>query len=311
MGRRSAALSLALVLAFPSVGGTQGAGVPEDLAKGIRLVEQGDLDNAVITLDGAVRRLSAEKGRERDLATAYLYRSMAYMGLGQADEAKADMREAWRNNKDMKLDPERFPPRVIQLYEQTKAEARQASAPPTAAPSAKPATEKKGGGGKGLLIGIGVAAAVGGVVVAIAGGGRSTQVQAPQVPQARVLSFFASDVPQDIRDFSETDSNILVSGATGTLTDIKVNVSISHEFNGDLRVILRHPDGTEVILHDTSDFGEPDIVTQYPTQTLPAQPLTSLNGKGANGTWTLSVQDKSEGSEGRLNAWSMQITVVS
>ena len=72
--------------------------------------------------------------------------------------------------KDLTLSPDKFAPRVIDLVEAAKAEARTTAA--GAKPAAAPA--KKGGGSKKLLIfgGLGVAAA-GGAALALKGGGDS------------------------------------------------------------------------------------------------------------------------------------------
>ena len=136
------------------------------LAAGMRQVDEGDLEAAVITLDAVVQRLKREKGPEKDLATAHLYLAMAHLGLNQGERARADMREAWRNNKDMRLDPKKYPPRVIQLYEQAKRET---------APAAPAAASAQRGGGKTvpILIGVGVVAGAG-VVLAASGGGSNT-----------------------------------------------------------------------------------------------------------------------------------------
>src|SRR5688572_8890777 len=96
----------ALVLTFsPVVTTPQTAGAQADLGAGIRLMEEGDLDQAVIALDAVVQRLTSAKGKEKELALAHLYLGMAHLGLSQWERARAEMREAWRNDKDMKLDP--------------------------------------------------------------------------------------------------------------------------------------------------------------------------------------------------------------
>jgi hypothetical protein len=98
------------------------------------------------------------------------------------------MREAWRHDPQLRLDPKKFPPRVRQLYDEAKAEAQKASAPPTKPPAAAtaPTPEKKGGGaGKAVMIGLGVAAVGGGVAAAASGGGGSggpTSTTPPTMP---------------------------------------------------------------------------------------------------------------------------------
>lgn len=195
MLRRVFGLVLAVAIAVPPSGLAQQTptAVAADLQAGIRQVDEGDLDAAVITLDAVVLRLKQMKGAERDLATAHLYSSMAHLGLSQIEKAKAEMREAWRNNRGLALDPKKFPPRVIQLYEQMKNEQQQAEATtpkpataaspqpapkPTASPAEAVAPEK--GGSKLPLILLGGAALVGGgVAIAATGGSGGAAASAP------------------------------------------------------------------------------------------------------------------------------------
>jgi hypothetical protein len=176
-------VAMASFLAFQPPASAQAppASATADLATGIRQVDEGDLEAAVITLDAVVQRLKQEKGHEADLAKAHLYLSMAHLGLSQWERAKGEMREAWRNNRTLALDPREFPPRVVQLYEQVKQEAKdaepaQAAPKPAAAPQAAQTTPSRKGRGKTvpILIGVGVAAGAGIAVAAASGGGGAT-----------------------------------------------------------------------------------------------------------------------------------------
>jgi len=152
----------ALALAQPLTSDTE-------VTRGIKQVEDGDYDAAILTLDTAARRLSSDPSRSRDLSQAYLYLGIAYVGKGHEAAAKAKFREAVKQMKDLSLSPEKYPPRVIDLFEAAKDEAAKSAA----APVVPAAPVKKGGGGskKGVLIGgLGLAAA-GGAVLALKGGG--------------------------------------------------------------------------------------------------------------------------------------------
>jgi len=158
--------------------------VDPDVTKGIALVDDGDYDGAILTLDNAARRLSADKSKVKDLSQAYLYLGIAYMGKGHEAAARAKFREAFGQIKDLTLSPDKFPPKVIDAFEAAKEEARKDAAATTATTStgSKPATtasaatteKKKGGGGKTLLIIGGIAAVGAGVAVAAGGGGGSS-----------------------------------------------------------------------------------------------------------------------------------------
>ena len=163
-------LSLGLMTPAPLFG--QPAASDADVAKGIQLVEDGDYDGAILTLDNAARRLSQDPKRARDLSQAYLYLGIAYLGKGHEAAAKAKFREAVAQVRDLSLSPEKFPPKVINMFEAAKDEARAApSVPSASAPGRSAATEtKKGGSKKGLvLVGLGAAAA-GGAALALGGG---------------------------------------------------------------------------------------------------------------------------------------------
>jgi hypothetical protein len=179
--RQTLALGLAASLLFaPLVAGQTVTSDPEVL-RGIRQVEDGDYDPAIVTLDAVARRLSGDPARTRDLSQAYLYLGIAYIGKGHEAAAKAKFREAVAQIKDLTLSPDKFPPKVIDLFEAAREDARvqaqSATASPAAAtPAAAPASppQKKGGGGKTILIIAGLAAAGGGVALAAGGKGSGT-----------------------------------------------------------------------------------------------------------------------------------------
>lgn len=113
-------LVVALAFAAPTWPSTP----EEELALGIQLVEEGDFQAAVDTLEAVTQRLAADKAKSKDLARAYVYTAMAYVGLSQETAAKAKFLEAWRSDAALKLSPKEFPPRVIQTFEQAIREAR-------------------------------------------------------------------------------------------------------------------------------------------------------------------------------------------
>jgi hypothetical protein len=150
----------------------------DELAAGIRQFDEGDLEAAVVSLDTAVQRLRGEGSQRKDLARAHLYLAMAKLGLSQPDAARRDMGEALRADATLTLDAKLYPPRVLQLYEETRKEVvgeagaiPQASGPEEARPTAGASPSgRKSGSGKTILI-AGVGAALAGVAVAAAGGG--------------------------------------------------------------------------------------------------------------------------------------------
>jgi len=158
-----------LVVAFPSGGSLMAQAPPADaeVAAGMKQVDDGDYDRAILTLDNAARRLAGDPARAAELSQAYLYLGIAYIGKGHEAAAKAKFREALKQIKDLTLSPEKFPPKVIDAFEEAKHEAATAAAEP--AP-----VGKKGGSKKALVIGGLAAAAAVGVAVAAGGGGDSS-----------------------------------------------------------------------------------------------------------------------------------------
>ncbi len=87
---------------------------------------------------------------------------------------------------------------------------------------------------------------------------------------------------------------------------IIVGVDISHTFIGDLRISLRAPSGTEVVLHDRNGGSADNIRREYDGSTTPG--LSTLAGEPVQGDWVLSVQDLAAIDIGRLNRWDLEIT---
>jgi tetratricopeptide (TPR) repeat protein len=123
MLRRLLLVSLALACLASSLGTFGQAQVNDpEVTKGIRLVEDGDYDAAILTLDGAARRLSIEQPDAADLPQAYLYLGIAFVGKGYEAAAKAKFRAAIAQMKDLSLGADRFPPKVINVFEAAREE---------------------------------------------------------------------------------------------------------------------------------------------------------------------------------------------
>jgi hypothetical protein len=161
MKRLPAVVASIAVLALGGPGTAPAASGTEELARGLRQVAEGDFENAVLTLDGAVRSLAQEPARVRDLAQAYLHLGIAYVALDQRERARASFKEALLRDKELRLGPDRYSPKVIAAFE----EARQEVQAKTAASA----------GGKGrsrlplILLGAGAVAGAG-IALAASGG---------------------------------------------------------------------------------------------------------------------------------------------
>jgi hypothetical protein len=98
-----------------------------------------------------------------------------------------------------------------------------------------------------------------------------------------------------------------VSGLSGSIASVQVWVEIDHPDPRELRLRLTGPDGTSILLHDRTGALQQPINAVYGRTDVPAQPLSTFQGKLANGTWTLTVEDQVPGSTGRIRNFSVTI----
>ena len=139
----------------------------------------------------------------------------------------------------------------------------------------------------------------------------------------------STDVPKSIPDNSTTGvtSTISVPDA-GTLASLTVTVGqLTHTWDGDLKIELIGPDGTDVVLadrpgtinngadnftntvfDDTSAVNLTDGASPYSGTYRPqVGALSAFAGKPIKGTWTLKVSDLSPGDTGSLGSWKLSL----
>ena len=107
-----------------------------------------------------------------------------------------------------------------------------------------------------------------------------------------------------------------------TLTDVNVNVNITHSWVRDLTLTLISPAGTAVqlvarpctnaalndIIATFDDAGIPIACANNPAVSgtvQPTQVLSALNGQNSQGTWTLRVLDSANQDGGSIVGWSL------
>jgi len=99
-----------------------------ELELGVRQVKEGDFGRGILTLEETIRSLP--ESRRRDRARAYVYVSVAYLGLEQREMAKVKLAEAWKCDPDFPLNREGLAPEVLVfLREARKHAVRQAPTP--------------------------------------------------------------------------------------------------------------------------------------------------------------------------------------
>ncbi|MCP3978088.1 MAG: hypothetical protein GY716_01985 [bacterium] len=135
--------------------------------------------------------------------------------------------------------------------------------------------------------------------------------------------FPAGDTPVAIPDNSTVSSTISVADDL-IVTDVDVQVNISHTYDGDLQIRLVAPNGTQIMLSDRhggsgenytntvfDDEAATSIASGAPPFTgefQPDQPLSAADGISALGDWRLEVVDNAGADTGSIVSWTLGLT---
>ena len=106
---------------------------------------------------------------------------------------------------------------------------------------------------------------------------------------------------------------LTVSGydPVSVLSDIEVDIDITHSDPTDLYITLTTPQGTELVLWNQGNSGGEDIAGTFPTTLTPIDTISSVGRQAMDGNWVLRVEDVDVGPlvrEGVLNAWGLRIS---
>jgi subtilisin-like proprotein convertase family protein/subtilisin family serine protease len=96
--------------------------------------------------------------------------------------------------------------------------------------------------------------------------------------------------------------------AMGKIRSIKVSVNISHQFVGDLHVVLIAPGGNRVVLHDRRGSRNTKIQQTYTTSNVPE--LATLLETAVQGEWKLQVSDRAKLDTGTFTSWAMELEIL-
>ena len=111
---------------------------------------------------------------------------------------------------------------------------------------------------------------------------------------------FSNNTPVVINDNATITSSIAVSGEAGNApSNLKVHVNITHNWSGDLEIVLFAPNGDYAILQEPNYENNGNINKTYTVN------ASSVKG---NGNWKLEVIDNDPeyyGDYGSLNNWSL------
>lgn len=135
-------------------------------------------------------------------------------------------------------------------------------------------------------------------------------------------TFSSTDTPKSLPDQATVTSTITVPGGLGTITDLNVELDITHSFDGDLDIFLTHDDtGTTILLSDQNgddgvnytdtvfddeagtaiSAGAPPFTGSF----VPDELLSAFDGEALAGDWTLTIVDRQLHDFGTLNSWAL------
>ena len=121
-------------------------------------------------------------------------------------------------------------------------------------------------------------------------GGESTPTSTGQFTQTRSPNLTIPDLATVSDTITVPDSETAIS--------VSVEVDITHNYIGDLKIDIIAPDGTSITLHDNSG-GSTDNIDQ------PYAPL--FGSIPISGVWTLQIHDREAPDPGVLNSWTLTI----
>jgi MYXO-CTERM domain-containing protein len=112
-------------------------------------------------------------------------------------------------------------------------------------------------------------------------------------------------------------------GLGNTVLDVDLSLDLEHDWVGDLRIRLRSPRGTNVVVFERyggngdgligtlfDDESPRTISTAAPPFTgrwQPALPLATFDGEDPHGTWTLYIEDLASPDGGQVLGWQLHI----
>jgi len=131
-------------------------------------------------------------------------------------------------------------------------------------------------------------------------GASNSTSQSVTVSSSGGSGVFSNNTPVVINDNATITSNIAVTGEPGNApSNLKVHVNITHNWSGDLEIVLFAPNGDYAILQQPNYENNGNINKTY---------TVNASAVKGNGTWKLEVIDNDPeyyGDYGTLNNWSL------
>lgn len=134
--------------------------------------------------------------------------------------------------------------------------------------------------------------------------------------------FTSTNVPLYIGDYTINNSTLTVPSGTGLVTDLNVNIDLTHTWIADLQISLLHSNSSTSVTLFNYSCGSADNIrgifddagvficgnnNSY-ISFLPAGALSIFNGINPAGNWTLTVRDDAGADQGWLWSWGLSIT---
>ena len=243
--------------------------------RGVRQVQEGDFENAVVTLHDAATRLAGRPADARERGRALLHLGIAHVALDQMAEARAAFRDALRADPDLRPTTAEFSPKVVHTFDSARAELQA---------EGRVDSPKGGGIPAAAWIGIGGAAAAAGAIALAGGdddGGDATFSNARFGTPVIVCPDGSVDVPIPV--------SILVD-ATVNATSVTVS---------DLTVTL--------VIVESAFLPEVGFASSSASS---ASPRTLPEGRSTLRVETTILCGNGVGDEPRFNVWTGRLTIT-
>jgi subtilisin-like proprotein convertase family protein len=124
---------------------------------------------------------------------------------------------------------------------------------------------------------------------------------------------------------TSTVTSIINITNTERVSDLRIrNLAITHPNIGELEISLTNPAGTRVVLYSRLCPGTANLTLSFDeaasmalacpitsgSTVRPANALSALLNRPANGNWTLTISDNATGNGGTLTGWSLELCTL-
>jgi hypothetical protein len=267
-------MSIIAFAAMPSFA-MQETGTPESgVATGVRQVEEGDYAGAVKSLEPAIARLRGDPARVRLLVQADIQLAVAHVALDHTAQAVQAFSEVLTLDPDLRLDEERFSPKVLSALTTAREQAARRGGAPV---------RKSSSGRKAALIGGSIAVAGTAAALALRGGDTTPTFSGARFgTPALTCENGSNNVPLTFTILVEASNPSGNPVAITTVTSL-IKIEASPSFPGEV------------------GFASSQLTTAIPAS-IPAKQNVTVEVR------SFLICGNGEGDAGRFNEWSGRVT---